>query len=257
VVDDDQPKRIVKAEREAASRLLSKQVRSLREIDGIECDYIMALGNAFEGIAKAAEETGCDLVVIGPHRRQALSDVFVGTTAERTIRSSSRPILMANGVPAEPYRHALVAVDLSACSADALLSVTALGLQDHAAVSVVHVIDVPGSTLMSRSLLTEDQVQNYLLDVQERASVELGRFLMDLKFEPIQQIVKHNVTSIGSTIGEAARAISADLIVVGTRGRTGLAKLLLGSVAEEVLRRGDCDVLAIPPSAGRPAIENG
>ena len=57
------------------------------EIDGVDCHYSIILGNAFEGIAKAAEETSCDLLVMGPHRRQALKDVFVGTAAERMGRS--------------------------------------------------------------------------------------------------------------------------------------------------------------------------
>lgn len=157
VIDDDQPKRIVKAEREASSLLLSEQAQSLREIDGVDCDYSIVLGDAFEGIAKAAEEADCDLLVIGPHRRQALKDVFVGTTAERTIRVSRRPVLMANGVPAAPYRHVLVAADLSDCSADAVRAVTSLRLEKHAAISVAHLFDAPGTGLMSRASMTEDR----------------------------------------------------------------------------------------------------
>lgn len=160
VIDDDQPKRILKAERDAASVLLSEQARSLREIDGVDCDYSVVLGNAFEGIAKAAEETNCDLLVIGPHRRQALKDVFVGTTAERTIRASSRPILMANGVPAASYRHVLVAVDFSDCSADAVQAVRALCLDRNIAVSVAHVFDTPASGMMVRASSTEDQIKD-------------------------------------------------------------------------------------------------
>ena len=249
VIDDDQPKRIVKAEREASSVLLSEQARSLREIDGVNCDHSIILGNAFEGIAKAAKEIDSDLLVIGPHRRQVLRDVFVGTTAERTIRASKWPILMANGVPAGPYRHVLVAVDLSDCSADAVRAVTSLRLEAHAAISVAHVFDAPGTGLMSRASMTEDQVQDYLAEVEERATGELGAFLGNLRFDPIRRVVKHNVTSVAHTISSLAREVSADLVVVGTHGRTGIAKLLLGSVAEEVLRIADYDVLAVPPNA--------
>lgn len=47
----------------------------------------------------------------------------------------------------------------------------------------------------------------------------------------------------------ARRELSTDLVVVGTHGRTGITKLLLGSVAEEVLRTAERDVLAVPPGA--------
>ncbi|MBM3642705.1 MAG: universal stress protein [Alphaproteobacteria bacterium] len=247
VIDDDQPKRILKAERDAASVLLSEQARSLREIDGVDCDYSVVLGNAFEGIAKAAEETNCDLLVIGPHRRQALKDVFVGTTAERTIRASSRPILMANGVPAASYRHVLVAVDFSDCSADAVQAVRALCLDRNIAVSVAHVFDTPASGMMVRASSTEDQIKDYIADEQERASAELTSFLGALKFTPMQQVLRPAEGSAASTIATIARAVSSDLIVVGTHGRTGITKALLGSVAEEMLRVSDRDVLAVPP----------
>lgn len=248
-VDDDQPRRIVDAEREAAAALLREQARSLQETDRVECGYRVLLGNAFETIVKAAEEIDCDLLVLGPHRRQALKDVFVGTTAERTIRASSRPVVMANGVPAGPYRHVLVAVDFSECSADAVRAVSGLRLEKHAAVAVLHVADAPGARLMSRAALTEGQVQDYLHDVEERASGELDAFLGSLRFDPTRRIVKHGAAPVAATISEVARQISADLIVVGTHGHTGITKLLLGSVAEEILRTGECDVLAVPPRA--------
>ena len=128
VVDDDQPARIVSAEEGAARALLSEQTRSLREIDGLQSDFSLVFGDPFEGIRASAQELQAGLVVIGPHRRQALKDMFVGTTAERTIRLSSRPILMANAVPAAPYRHALVATDLSDASASAIQTITDLGI---------------------------------------------------------------------------------------------------------------------------------
>lgn len=247
VVDDDQPKRILKAEREAASALLSEQTRSLRDIDGVTCDYRVVLGNAFEGIAKAVEEVDCDLLVLGPHRRQALKDVFIGTTAERTIRASGRPVLMANGVPDGPYRHVLVAVDFSNCSADAVRAVVRLGLGKHAAVSVVHVVEALAASLIPRTSLTEAEVQDYLAEVEEYAGGELRAFLGGLKFDPSRRVVRHNATSTADTIDTVAREVSADLVVVGTQGRSGIAKLLLDSVTEEVLRAGDRDVLSVPP----------
>jgi len=248
VIDDDQPRRILRAEQQAAEDVLAEQTRSLREIDGLECASRIVLGDPFEGITAAVREDEADLLVVGPHRRQVLRDVFVGTTAERTIRASDRPVLMANGVPAGRYRHILVAVDLSECSGDAVHAVQKLDLEAKAAVSVVHIFDAPAAGLMVRASSTEDQIKDYLADEEERASGELAAFLKDLDLKPMQRFLKHNESSIAYTIFAAAREASADLIVVGTHGRTGIAKTLLGSVAEETLRSSDRDVMAVPPS---------
>ncbi|GER06685.1 hypothetical protein GCM10007972_13080 [Iodidimonas muriae] len=247
VIDDDQPQRIVRAEQQASADLLAAQTRSLREVDGLRCEFRIVFGEPFEGITQLAREANADLLVIGPHRRQALKDVFVGTTAERIIRSSDRPVLMANATPAGPYRHGLVASDLSECSGDALNAVQSLGLSQHMKVSLIHVFDAVALWAQSRASLSEDEVKDYLDDEEERAAAELSAFLAKLGLDPMPQILKPATAPVAQVISSVARDIATDLVIVGTHGRTGIAKMLLGSVTEELLRAADRDVLAVPP----------
>ena len=121
VVDDDQPRRIVDAERDEATTLLRQIAATLRDVDGVTCETRVILASPFVGIAQAVADATPDLLVIGPHRRQVLRDVFIGTTAERTIRSVDCPVLMVNATPAGHYRHVLQTTDLSDGSRDALL----------------------------------------------------------------------------------------------------------------------------------------
>ncbi|RIK93928.1 MAG: universal stress protein [Proteobacteria bacterium] len=247
VIDDDRPKRIVSTEWEVATVLLTEQTRSLCDIDNVTCDYSIVAGDPFEGIVKAADELMPDILVVGPYRRQILKDVFIGTTAERVIRASRQPILMANGVPAGFYRHALIALDFSDCSADAVRVVQDIELEKYTAISVVHVFDTPGAGLISRSAMTEAQVNDYLEEEQDCASREMAAFLSKLNLEPVQRILRRNETSIAAMIYAAAKESSADLLVIGSHGRSGITKMLLGSVAGEVLRSVDLDVLVVPP----------
>lgn len=251
VIDDDQPRRIRDVEREAAMALLSEQAESLRKIDDVACEYHTVLGDPFDGITRSAETLDPDLVLLGSHRRQMLKDVFVGTTAERTIRSTRRPVLTANGVPAGPYRHVLIAVDFSDCSRAAARAVTTLRLAEASAVSVIHVFDAPAAGLMARGSVAVDRRRDYLADEEEQATGELQAFLHGLDLGAVDQQVRFNETFAADMICSVAREIAADLVVVGTRGRTGTTKLLLGSVAEEVLRLADRDVLAVPPRRSR------
>jgi nucleotide-binding universal stress UspA family protein len=93
----------------------------------------------------------------------------------------------------------------------------------------------------------DHDVEDYLAREEARAAGELAVFMRDLEFVPARQVLKSNLSSTAHVICATAREVSADLIVVGTRGRTGVAKFLLGNVAEEVLHIADRDVLAIPP----------
>jgi len=249
VVDDDRPKRMVDAERQTASMLLSEQARSVREIDGVDCSVGVHVGTLPDEIIKAAEADAADLLVVGPHRHHAFLDVFVGTTAERTIRSSRRPLLVASGVPAGFYRHLLVAVDLSESSGNALRVLAGLGLDRQAAVSVVHVFSAPARSHMAVASARREDIDDYLADEEKRAAAELTQFMRGLVFPPVRQVLKLDESSVAHVICATAREVSADLIVVGTRGLTGVKKLLLGSVAEEVLHISDRDVLAVPPQS--------
>jgi nucleotide-binding universal stress UspA family protein len=247
VVDDDQPQSIVLVEREAATKLLEQLTHTLAKIDAVKCDFRVILGKPFLGIAQAARDCGADLIVIGPHRRQLLQAILIGTTAERTIRTADRPVLMANGVPTGPYRRALAASDLSTASESTIRAANALGLLDRLNVSLLHVFSVPGTGLMSRAAVSDDEKQSYIAGERKRAADEVASFLDKIKVEGLSTILKPDTANIAETICATADELSAELIVIGTCGRSAIARVLMGSVTEAVLRNSERDVLAIPP----------
>jgi nucleotide-binding universal stress UspA family protein len=247
VVDDDQPRRIVDSERQAATELLHEQAGTLRDLDGVACDARVIMADPFAGIVRAVERSAPDLLVLGPHRRQALRDMFVGTTAERTIRSVTCPILMANGPPVGPYHHVLLATDFSVASRQAADTLTSLGLASTAHQSILHVFDAPALRLAMSHTLGEEGRREQLEEARREADGALAAFARRLEGQWDDLIVRHQRVSPASEILAAAAELSADCIVLGTR-RTGLAKVLLGSVAEEVLRNSGRDVLAVPPA---------
>ncbi|MDX1433309.1 MAG: universal stress protein [Gammaproteobacteria bacterium] len=221
VVDDDQPKRIVDAEHAIAAQLLAEQAATLRDIDGIACTTRVVSGPSFAGIVRETEESKPDLLVLGPHRRQALRDVFVGTTAERTIRSVSRPALMANATPVGPYRHVLLTTDMSDASRHAVESFLTLDFARNARSSILHVFDAPAMRPAMADSMPRNQREQILQDEREGAEAELSAFVAALKTRPMAQTVRHESATIANEILAAAREIDADLIVVGTRGRGG------------------------------------
>jgi nucleotide-binding universal stress UspA family protein len=162
VVDDDQAQAIVQAERNASTKLLEELTHTLEEIDAVKCDFRVVLGKPFLGITQTARDLGADLIVIGPHRRQLLRDILVGTTAERTMRTAGRPVLMANGVPTRSYQRVLVASDLSAYSGATIHAAKSLGLLDRESVSLLHVFSSPGAGMMNLASMSCAEKQSYI-----------------------------------------------------------------------------------------------
>ncbi|QDU15048.1 hypothetical protein CA11_28670 [Gimesia maris] len=246
VVDDDQAQSIVLAEQAASTRLLEELTQTLGEIDAVKCDFRVVLGQSFIGITQAAQDLGADLIVIGPHRRQRLRDILVGTTAERTIRTADRPVLMANGVPTGSYRRVIAASDLSVYSETTIHNATSLGLLDRTNISLLHVFCTPGVALMSRASMNDDETQSYIAGERKRAREEVDSFMDRIKIDGMSTILKPASVNIAETICETANELSAELIVIGTGSRSAIARAFMGSVTEGVLRNSDRDVLAIP-----------
>lgn len=248
VVDDDQPRRIVESEEAAAGALLRELRNTVETVDAIACDTRIVLADPFAGIARAAAETAPDLLVIGPHRRQALRDVFVGTTAERTIRSVACPVLMVNAPPVAPYRHVILATDLSEGAAHAARAGAVRDIARAASATVLHVYDAPATHLAMSHALPADDRETYLEDQRRQAARDLAAFVKAVDWPLAGQVPRLARNAPAEEILAAARDLAADLVVLGTHGRAGLARFFLGSVAEAVLRRADRDILAVPPA---------
>lgn len=248
VVDDDQPAHIVRMERAESEALLRKLCRTVREVDGVTCEPQVMLALPFQGILQAVEACAPDLLVVGTHRRQALRDVFIGTTAERTIRQATCPVLMANAPPVGAYTHVLQTTDFSEASRDALDRFARLGMGEGLRNTLLHVFDAPALNLALSSAMSAVDREGYLADARREAERAQARFLAATGQREVTSVLRHEGRAAHLEILDAAREMRADLIVLSTHGRTGLAKLLLGSVTEAVLRTSPTDVLAIPPA---------
>jgi nucleotide-binding universal stress UspA family protein len=133
----------------------------------------------------------------------------------------------------------LVPIDFSACSEHALDYACELAARLGAR---VHVINAIGDTLPELSVALTDQM---ISSLRTSNATTLGALL-----EPRRKIAAFGeVRVVGGdardAILQAAGDLRADLIVIGTHGRRGLSRVLLGSVAEDVLRRAPCPVLAV------------
>lgn len=214
-------------------------------MDQIRAEWLITTGDAFTGILQVAEEADPALIIVGPHRRQFL-DTFVDTTAERTIRRSRHPILMANAVPSGPYRRSLVAVDFDEASEVAINATSELGIATAGDIIALHLFDAPAIGMMKRAMEVQDAIDHYVSQQEDRARSELTSFLAKCRLDCAQLMLSPLKGSASAAISACAIEQEADLIVLGTNQRKGLERFLLGSVAQGVLLDATQDVLIVP-----------
>lgn len=249
VVDVDQPPTLITADRVAASALLGEMAQTLREVDGVDADWLVHVDDVHAGILAAADEKSADLVVIGPHRGR-WSDVFIGTTAERVVRRSTRPLLVAVEVPSAHHRGTLLALDFDDASKFAARKALAMGVFDHTDVIVMHAFDAPARNHMKRAFEPAEEIAEYVRAEGKAAGKQLRRLLAELDLPPTAQTIASTNGSPSRTILEASIRTHSDLIVLGTNRRKGFERALIGSVTADVIRDAHRDVLIIPVDAG-------
>ena len=247
VVDAERPVTLTESDRSSAAAVLADTASTLRSEDGIEADWMVQVDDVHSGILAAAEEIAADLIVIGPHRSR-LRDIFVGTTAERVVRQSNRPLLVAVEMPAAHHRATLLALDFDKASKAAGRAALAMGIFDHTDVVVMHAFDAPGEGMMRRSMESPADVDEYVESEGALANNELRALLAELGLPSSCRTVVSMKGSPARTILESAKKADSDLIVLGTNQRKGFERALIGSVTADVIRDAHRDVLIIPVS---------
>jgi len=205
---------------------------------------------AHRAIVERATAVAADLIVVGPHKQRPFADTFLGTTADRVIRTSSVPCLVVRTPLSLPLRRVVAPVDLSGPAAGALAValdwLVGLGPDPAAGptrsrLSVVHVAprayDVPDMAF--------DQE---VIAPAVRKEVEAATSRTDL---PVTSEIHEEVVwgdDVPAAIVEVLGRERADLVVIATHGRGALKRALVGSVASGVARGAPCPVLLVPPA---------
>jgi len=198
-----------------------------------------------EVIVETASDLGCDLIVMGTHGRRGLSHLFLGSVAERVVRMSPAPVLTLRAdavVEPDGVTRILVPYDFSGASAEALRQAAVWADALNAQITLLHVVEpVVYPEFYSVDILPDNLMMRLTTRSEEaldKAAAELldGRGCTTLV----------EVGRAADTIVNLADPERFDLVVMATRGLSGLEHVLLGSVAESVLRRCRVPMLTVP-----------
>lgn len=186
-----------------------------------------------------------DLVVAGRHGEQNLQDRLLGTTTERLVRHVPTNVLVVHPALREPLvllKHVLVGSDFSEASLPAVTTAGRIARALDAWVSLMHVYDLLPATMELLEAPYREGEEHTLAAAITRKLESLQASQLD--GVPSEVVLVRNKNAVAG-LCDFADNRDVDLLVVGTHGRTGLSRFLLGSVAERVVRHAPCSVLVV------------
>lgn len=241
----------VAGDKRAARRALDEQLRRVLP-DGFEAVTAELYGGApADALEAVADEVDADLLVLGPHGGTALGAHFLGSTADRVLRTTRRPCLVVRSEMSFPVPGVGVPVDFSEPSSAALRHafrwaplLTQAGEPDRPSLRILHV----GSPLTIAEFPDHEQttVRPRIASEVETARGDADTtWAADVKWDYL----------VPDMICRWAEKHGLGLLVVGTQGLSGLPRAILGSTATRVARRSPCSVLMVPPEESPPRAE--
>jgi len=224
---------------EDAERGLRDVVPEARAAGASRVSTKLLEGAAWDAITREVErDPTIDLVVVGTHGRTGLSRVVLGSVAERIVRHAPCSVLVVR-TPATEFDHVACAIDFSEASRAAVQLAAAYANPRGRGITLLHVLDLPVT------FSGQFMAPGFIEDLDRNASSQLDDWAASarvLTTAPVKAVQR---------IGGAGAQVLAmldedptfDLVVVGSHGRTGIKRLLLGSIAERVVRHAKASVL--------------
>lgn len=236
---DDLQQRLLDEAREELRNLLAE----LHDGLGGSANLHLGIGNVVNEITRQADALDADLLVLGAHGSSLVRDLIVGSTTERVLRRTGRPLLVVRRPAPRGYRQVLIPVDFSARSLKAIE--VARRLAPKAALVLLHTFEVPFEGRLRHAGVSEQELAALRASAQREGETRMAELIAraGLPAAALHSLVLYGDPSV--QILEHERLQGSELIVIGKRGQNSLEGLLLGSVTKHILSQAQSDVLVI------------
>jgi nucleotide-binding universal stress UspA family protein len=203
--------------------------------------------SAADVILRYAQEEDIDLIVMGTHGRRGLGHLFLGSVAEEVVRMSDCPVLTirekAEQQDIDDVTRILVPLDFSEHANNGLRHARHMADAYGARLDLLHVLEElvqPAFYEHAGASPTELREAR-----RKKSREELERLFRESGGPEVEADIHVKVGKATQDIIEFAKEAASDLIVIATHGLTGIQYMLLGSVAEKVVRMAPCPVLTV------------
>lgn len=210
---------------------------------GVQPELHLVVGNVLAEIGSHADAVDADLIVMGARGAGFMRELLVGSTTERVLRKTTRPLLVVKQMAHEPYRRVLVPVDFSPRSLEALRLAQRVAPQ--AEYMLVHAFEVPFEGKLRYAGVEESALSSLRINARREATVRMNELVAQAGADEnrVRRIVVHGEAT--TQVLEHEQAQDCDLIVIGKRGQGLIGEMLLGSVTNHILTQSSGDVLVV------------
>ena len=218
---------------------LAEAAQAATALGATRVETTFLTGHPWTRLVETVErDRGFELVVLGTHGRTGLGRILLGSVAEQVVRHAPCSVLVARG-DAVRFKQILCLVDFSDEARTAVDAAARLAATMAAELTLAHIVEIPITFSGNPS------IGDFVSDLERRSAKLLDEWAAELRGKITTPVTTQ--TRVGSaaaaTLALLAGDRSFDLAVVGSPGRTGLRRVLLGSVAESIVRHAPCSVL--------------
>ncbi len=231
---------------EAEARAQARATAKSLEREGVEVSTVVGYGRAADVILDECAAFGPDLVVVGSRGRGRIATDLLGSVSAEVVDRAPCPVLVARK---ERLERIVLAEDGSASAAVGARVLAGFAPLAKLPVHVVSVVDVPFPIVLADPTGTSTAVEAYRAYEESMPTLRASHAAFARERAQALELLGMKATSeqhegdAASELIVAAQEHAADCIVVGSRGQTGLRRLVLGSVARGVLFHAPCSVL--------------
>lgn len=197
-----------------------------------------------ESLLEFASEQQCDLIVMGTHGRRGLRHLLLGSVAEAIVRAATVPVVTVRESANTDENSAgsiLLTHDFSERSNAAVATAREWALALGSKVCLLHVVE----PVVYPEFYAVDVMPDEVLHRVQESSAQAMKKVAAEQLQDVPHTVEVVSGRAVDAILDAADPVQHDLVIMGTRGLSGLQHLLLGSVAEGVVRRSRIPVLTV------------
>jgi nucleotide-binding universal stress UspA family protein len=219
-------------------------IETLLAETSVSCRTAIEEGVPHEVIVEYATDHDVDLISMGTHGRTGLDRVLIGSVAERVVRTSDVPVLTSRLAPAADgdYDRILLPTDGSEAATAALEHGLAIAERFDATVHALSVVDLDALAGAAEAGSAIPAVIEGFEEDCERAVEDVADRCAERDLDVVTAVVEG---SPSRAIREYVKEEEIDLVAMGTHGRTGLERYLIGSVTERLVRTCDAPVLTV------------